>query len=76
MAYQNRSWDFDLEEGVLDAGKLHRVVTQPYLRYHSNKSKTLNLGIQLLPYYWIILVLCVVDLLQLPPSPQIFLPVL
>ena len=29
MAYQNRSWDFDLEEGVLDAGKLHRVVTQP-----------------------------------------------
>lgn len=29
MAHQNRSWDFDLEEGVLDAGKLHRVVTQP-----------------------------------------------
>ena len=29
MAYQNRSWDFDLEEGVLDAGKLYRVVTQP-----------------------------------------------
>jgi cobaltochelatase CobT len=29
MAYQNRSWDVDLEERVLDAGKLHRVVTQP-----------------------------------------------
>jgi cobaltochelatase CobT len=29
MAHQNRSWDFDLEEGILDAGKLHRVVTQP-----------------------------------------------
>ena len=29
MAYQNRSWEFDLEEGMLDAGKLHRVVTQP-----------------------------------------------
>ena len=29
LAYQNRSWDFDLEEGILDAGKLHRVVTQP-----------------------------------------------
>ena len=29
MAFQNRSWDFDLEEGLLDAGKLHRVVTQP-----------------------------------------------
>jgi cobaltochelatase CobT len=29
MAHQNRSWDFDLEEGILDAGRLHRVVTQP-----------------------------------------------
>ena len=29
MAHQNRSWDFDLEEGILDAAKLHRVVTQP-----------------------------------------------
>ena len=30
MAFQNRSWEFDLEEGMLDAGKLHRVVTQPF----------------------------------------------
>ena len=30
MAFQNRTWEFDLEEGMLDAGKLHRVVTQPY----------------------------------------------
>jgi cobaltochelatase CobT len=29
MAHQNRSWVFDLEEGLLDAGKLSRVVTQP-----------------------------------------------
>ncbi|MDB2324195.1 cobaltochelatase subunit CobT [Alphaproteobacteria bacterium] len=29
MAHQNRSWDFDLEDGILDAAKLHRVVTQP-----------------------------------------------
>lgn len=29
MAHQNRSWDFDLEEGILDAAKLYRVVTQP-----------------------------------------------
>ena len=29
MAHQNRSWDFDLEEGIRDARKLHRVVTQP-----------------------------------------------
>lgn len=30
MAFQNRSWDFDLEEGMLDSGRLHRVVTQPF----------------------------------------------
>ena len=29
MAHQNRSWDFDLDEGILDAAKLYRVVTQP-----------------------------------------------
>jgi cobaltochelatase CobT len=29
MAQQNRSWDFDLEEGVLDAARLTRVVTDP-----------------------------------------------
>ena len=29
MAQQNRSWDFDLEEGVLDASRLPRVVIDP-----------------------------------------------
>jgi len=29
MAQQNRAWDFDLEEGVLDAARLSRVVTDP-----------------------------------------------
>jgi cobaltochelatase CobT len=29
MAQQNRSWDFDLEEGVLDTARLSRVVTDP-----------------------------------------------
>ncbi len=29
MAQQNRSWDFDLEEGVLDAARLTRVITDP-----------------------------------------------
>jgi len=29
MAQQNRSWDFDLEEGVLDAARLMRVVIDP-----------------------------------------------
>ncbi len=29
LAQQNRSWDFDQEEGILDAGRLSRVVTDP-----------------------------------------------
>ena len=29
MAKQTRSWDFDLEEGVLDAGRLARVIVNP-----------------------------------------------
>jgi cobaltochelatase CobT len=29
MAQQNRSWDFDLEEGLLDAARLSRVVVDP-----------------------------------------------
>ena len=29
QARQNRTWEFDLEEGMLDAGKLARVVSQP-----------------------------------------------
>jgi cobaltochelatase CobT len=29
MAKQTRSWDFDLEEGLLDTGRLSRVVTNP-----------------------------------------------
>jgi cobaltochelatase CobT len=30
MAKQTRSWDFDLEEGILDAARLSRVVTDPF----------------------------------------------
>ena len=29
MAQQNRSWDFDLDEGILDAARLSRVLTDP-----------------------------------------------
>ncbi len=29
QAKQNRSWEFDLEEGILDAGRLARVVVSP-----------------------------------------------
>ncbi len=31
MAQQTRAWDFDLEEGMLDAGRLARVVVNPLL---------------------------------------------
>ena len=30
MASQNRHWKFDLEEGLLDASRLTRIITQPY----------------------------------------------
>ena len=29
LAKQNRSWEFDLEEGILDAGKLSRIIIDP-----------------------------------------------
>ncbi|MDA8230427.1 MAG: cobaltochelatase subunit CobT [Magnetospirillum sp.] len=29
MAQQTRAWDFDLEEGILDTGRLARIVTNP-----------------------------------------------
>ncbi|WP_417687690.1 cobaltochelatase subunit CobT [Roseibium sp.] len=29
MAQQNRSWDFDLEEGILDTARLTRAITDP-----------------------------------------------
>ena len=29
MAQQNRSWDFDLEEGILDSARLSRVIIDP-----------------------------------------------
>jgi cobaltochelatase CobT len=31
LAQQMRAWDFDLEEGILDAGRLSRVVVNPML---------------------------------------------
>ena len=30
MAQQNRSWEFDLEEGVLDPARLPRIIIDPY----------------------------------------------
>ncbi len=30
MAKQSRSWEFDLEEGILDSARLHRIVIDPF----------------------------------------------
>ncbi|MDR1828292.1 MAG: cobaltochelatase subunit CobT [Methylobacteriaceae bacterium] len=30
LAWQNRSWEFDLEEGMLDPARLTRVITDPF----------------------------------------------
>ena len=39
LAKQNRSWEFDLEEGVLDASKLSRTIIDPFhsLSYKAEK---------------------------------------
>jgi cobaltochelatase CobT len=42
MAQQNRAWEFDLEEGMLDPARLSRVVTDPYhpLSFMNEKEAT------------------------------------
>ena len=41
LAKQNRSWEFDLEEGILDASKLSRVITDPFHALsHKREKKT------------------------------------
>ena len=42
LAKQNRSWDFDLEEGLLDSSKLTRVVIDPYNSLSFKKEKDLE----------------------------------
>lgn len=39
MAKQTRSWDFDLEEGLLDAGRLARIVANPLLPLSYKREK-------------------------------------
>ncbi len=39
MAKQNRSWDFDLEEGLLDSSKLPRIVMDPFNSLSFKKEK-------------------------------------
>ena len=42
LAKQNRSWNFDLEEGLLDSSKLPRVVIDPYNSLSFKKEKDLE----------------------------------
>ena len=42
MAKQNRSWDFDLEEGLLDSSKLPRIIIDPYNSLSFKKRKDLE----------------------------------
>ena len=42
LAKQNRSWDFDLEEGLLDSSKLPRVIIDPYNSLSFKKEKDLE----------------------------------
>ena len=39
LAKQNRSWEFDLEEGLLDSSKLPRIIIDPYHSLSFKKEK-------------------------------------
>jgi cobaltochelatase CobT len=39
LAKQNRSWNFDLEEGLLDTSKLPRIITDPFNSLSFKKEK-------------------------------------
>ena len=39
LAKQNRSWEFDLEEGLLDSSKLTRIIIDPYNSLSFKKEK-------------------------------------
>ena len=42
LAKQNRSWEFDLEEGLLDSSKLPRIITDPYNSLSFKREKDLD----------------------------------
>ena len=42
LAFQNRSWEFDLEEGMLDTAKLTRVIIDPHNSLSYKKEKNTN----------------------------------
>ena len=42
LAKQNRAWNFDLEEGLLDSSKLTRIIIDPYNSLSFKKEKDLD----------------------------------
>ena len=42
LAKQNRAWEFDLEEGLLDSSKLPRIIMDPYNSLSFKKEKDLE----------------------------------
>ena len=42
LAKQNRAWEFDLEEGLLDSSKLPRIIIDPYNSLSFKKEKDLE----------------------------------
>ena len=42
LAKQNRAWDFDLEEGLLDSSKLPRIILDPFNSLSFKKEKDLE----------------------------------
>ena len=42
LAKQNRSWEFDLEEGILDTSKLTRVIIDPFNSLSFKKEKDID----------------------------------
>ena len=42
LAKQNRAWDFDLEEGLLDSSKLPRIILDPFNSLSFKKEKDLD----------------------------------
>lgn len=42
LAKQNRSWNFDLEEGILDASKLPRIIIDPFNSLSYKKEKDID----------------------------------
>ena len=42
LAKQNRSWDFDLEEGLLDTAKLPRIIMDPFNSLSFKKEKDIE----------------------------------